>query len=173
MHLLLQGHDKWLLKHVFILKSSPSYVSADVLHVLNSKLKTVRFPHDFNRRPSNIELMSKWKSSEIKIFCFYVAIPLFVNHIPSIYFCSFAIYVFATRLLYEPATVANVNLAKEMLDNYHANLEKIYGDYAYDFTVHGLTHLASQVLKHGPLKTHSNFVFEVSLCFFWEIMLSF
>ena len=40
-------------------------------------------------------------------------------------------------------------------------LGKYYGDYAYDFTVHAHLHLADQVEKHGPLKTHSQFVFEV------------
>jgi hypothetical protein len=163
MHLLLQGHDKWLLNQIFFKKDSPSYLTTLVVDVMNERLKTVQLPHTINRKPRKIDEVLKWKSSEIKIFCFYLAVPLFLDVMPSIYFCNFSIYIFATRMLYEPITELNVSLAKDLLDNYYLDLQKLYGEYAYDFTAHGLTHLADQVLKHGPLKTHSNFVFEAAL----------
>ena len=51
--------------------------------------------------------------------------------------------------------------AKGLIKNYIEYLGKYYGDYAYDFTVHAQIHLGDQVEQDGPLKTHSQFVFEI------------
>ena len=80
---------------------------------------------------------------------------------PSIYFCHFACYIFAIRMLYEPTNTKDMAIAKDLIKNCIEFLGKYYGDYAYDFTVHAHLHLADQVEQHGPLKTHSQFVFEV------------
>ena len=86
-----------------------------------------------------------------------------MNYMPSIYFCHMACYLFAVRILYEPIDKQNLIIADQIIKKYIFFLGKYYGDYAYDFTIHAHLHLVKQVLEHGPLKSHSQFVFEVSL----------
>jgi hypothetical protein len=66
-------------------------------------------------------------------------------------------------MLYEPIDKQNLVIIQEILQRYTEFLGKYYGDYAYDFTIHAHSHLVKQVEQHGPLKSHSQFVFEVLL----------
>jgi hypothetical protein len=159
MHLVLQGHCKWMLQKFFVTKSSPAFIKDVVL--LQKALLQIKVPHFFNRKPRSLAEINKWKSSEIKLFCFYLAIPLLMSYLPSIYFCHFACYVMAVRMLYEPINRNNLATVKEIINNYVKYLGVYYGDYAYDFTIHAHLHLVKQVEEHGPLKSHSQFVFEV------------
>jgi hypothetical protein len=80
------------------------------------------------------------------------------------YFYFLAVYICAIRLLYEPITDReDVDTADELLINYHRNLEKKFGRTSYNYTIHAHLHLAQQVRLHGPLKSHSQFVFEGAL----------
>jgi len=99
MHLVLQGHCKWLLQKFFTIKSSPTFIKD--LELLQKKLLDIKVPHFFNRKPRTLEEINKWKSSEIKLFCFYFGIPLLMSYLSSIYFCHFACYIFIIRMLYE------------------------------------------------------------------------
>ncbi|CAF1035272.1 unnamed protein product, partial [Brachionus calyciflorus] len=63
--------------------------------------------------------------------------------------------VFAIRILYETIKdIKKIDNAHDIIEKYVASLD------AYDYTVHAHLHLADQVKKHGPLYSHSQFVFE-------------
>ena len=64
-------------------------------------------------------------------------------------------------MLYEPVNKRNLVNVKEIINLYFTSLGVYYGDYAYDFTIHAHLHLVKQLEDHGPLKSHSQFVFEV------------
>ncbi len=85
-----------------------------------------------------------------------------MNHMPSLYFCHYACFIFARRMLYEPIEKPYLEFAGEIIKNYVEFLGNYLGNHAYDFTVHAHLHPANQVEKHGPLKFNSQFVFEVS-----------
>ena len=159
MHLVLQGHCKWILHKFFVTKSSPSFIKDPT--VLQKALLKIKVPHFFNRKPRTLAEINNWKSSEIKLFCFYLAVPLLMSYIPSIYFCHFSSYIFAVRMLYEPVNKRNLVNVEEMINRYFTSLGVYYGDYAFDFTIHAHLHLVKQGKDHGPLKFHSQFVFEV------------
>lgn len=164
MHLVLQGHCKWLFVQFFKTKKSPAFIGTDFDNYANVQrhLELVKEPHFFNRKPRNLDHILKWKSVEIKIFAFYISIPLLMNNLSLIYFYHYCCYIFAIRLFYEPIESDNdTTLADEILKEYIKMLGQYYNDGAYDFTVHVHEHLASKVRLHGPLKSHSQFVFEV------------
>lgn len=167
MHLVLQGHCKWLLKQIFLKKKSPATIyndnnkDIDINSEFQSILSDILVPHTFTRKPKNVNNLSKWKSSEVKLFMFYFAIPLLINYLPSIYYCMIASYILAIRLLYEPIEKSELINVKRAIENYVESLGTYFGLYAYDFTIHGHLHLADQVESFGPLKGHSQFVFEV------------
>ncbi len=104
MHLVLQGHAKWLFNNIFFNKNifeNQNEVGEKMLYV-NKILSSVQMPHTINRKATNIENSSKWKSSEIKNFLFFESIPIFMNVFPSWYFYQYSAYVIAIRILYEP-----------------------------------------------------------------------
>jgi hypothetical protein len=125
----------------------------------------MKVPHSLNRKITMIDQKIKYKSSELKIFIFYWAVPLLMDILPNIYWNLLCIYVFAVRTLYEPIeSIVDVSRAKELMETYFNNLDEFFGEYAYDYTIHAHLHLADQVIKHGPLHSHSQFVFEV-ICY--------
>ncbi|CAF1130945.1 unnamed protein product, partial [Brachionus calyciflorus] len=47
-----------------------------------------------------------------------------------------------------------------IIEKYLNSLEDSFGTYSYDYTIHAHLHLPDQVRQHGPLYSHSQFVFE-------------
>ena len=87
-----------------------------------------------------------WKSTELKKFLFYLAIPLLFNKLPRVNFYMLASYIFAVRILYEPIdNLDQIDLAEEILKKYHEALDDQYGDFAYNYTIHAHLHSAQQV----------------------------
>ena len=68
-------------------------------------------------------------------------------------------------MLYEPIDKQKLSFIDSIINKYVTFLAQYNGDYAYDFTVHAHLHLVKQVEQHGPLKSHSQFVFEVCIFF--------
>jgi hypothetical protein len=93
---------KGTVNEMFRNKKSPTFISNESYATLDEAIKSIKIPHFFNRKPRTVNEFSKWKSSEVKLFSFYLSIPLLMNHIPSLYFCHYACYIFAIRSLYEP-----------------------------------------------------------------------
>ena len=163
MHLVLQGHCKWLLKQYFEeSKKSKFYIGKKVIQI-NKILSKTKLPHNFNRKIHNITDTKQWKSTQYKTFLFYLMIPTFMHILPDKYFYHLSSYIIAIRLLYEPIRkLEDIELADSLLKTYFTELKNHFGDYDYDYTIHAHLHLAEQVRKHGPLHSHSQFVFEVS-----------
>ncbi|CAF1047635.1 unnamed protein product, partial [Brachionus calyciflorus] len=161
MHLILQGHSKWLIKQFFFSDRSNDYFIGHKITEINGLLKKQKVPHNISRSIKLIDDKLKLKSNELKYFLFYQSIPIFLNILPSFYFNIYASYVFAVRILYEPIKSSEtIDYANDILENYLNSLEDAFGMFAYDYTAHAHLHLADQVKNHGPLYCHSQFVFE-------------
>ena len=102
-----------MLQKFFVTKSSPAFIKDVVL--LQKALLKIKVPHFFNRKPRSLAEINKWKSSEIKLLWFYLAIPSLISYLPSIYFCHFACYVMAVRMLYEPINENNLATVKGII----------------------------------------------------------
>ena len=131
---------------------------------LNSILETIKVPHNINRKFPLFEKTTKWKSSELKLFILYLAVPLLLDVLPNSYWFLLCIYVYGVRTMYEPFNnKREIEVAKNMIQTYYELLDEFFGQYAYTYTIHAHTHLADQVIQHGSLQANSQFVFEV--CF--------
>lgn len=84
---------------------------------MNSLLAAVRTPHFIHRQIKKFDDDSlKFKSSEFRVFLFYVAVPVFFKILDNSYFYLLLAYVGAIRLLYEPIqSEADIDLAEELL----------------------------------------------------------
>ena len=77
-------------------------------------------------------------------------------------------------MLYEPiSSIKEVSIAEFLIHDYIKNLEETFDVGAYDYTVHAHIHLPQQVINHGPLQCHSQFVFEVFIKNFYYHFASF
>ena len=164
MHLVFQGHVKWILNELMNNKNLDDLYLGNNIEKINSLLSKIRYPHTFNRKSKFIENFQKWKSSEIKNFLFYTALPLLVNILPDWYFYRLISYIISIRILYEPVKNLNdLNIAEEILKNYVKDIEDSFSINALTYTLHAHLHLVDQVKAHGPLAFHSQFFFEGGL----------
>jgi hypothetical protein len=162
MHLVLQGHSKWLLNNYFFKKQFECYIG-DKKDEVNEFLTLHKVPHTMSRKFNIIHKNLMYKSSEIKLFIFHLCIPLFIDILPIDYWCLLFIYVYSVRSLYEPVHKAELKEIEKMINFYYESLNEYFNESVYDYTVHAHIHLVDQVKKHGPLGCHSQFVFEGAL----------
>ena len=137
----------------------------DILNPLIRKMKVTLF---MNRKFPELDGNEKLKSSELKIFILYWALPLLLDILPIDSWYLLCQYVFSVRILYEPIqSQSQITVANDLINSYVRLSSKIYGGEVADYTVHAHLHLPNQVLAHGPLHCHSQFVFEVKICKFY------
>ncbi|CAF0956332.1 unnamed protein product [Brachionus calyciflorus] len=160
MHLVCQGHSKWILKQLF---DSPDteYDLTKSIEQIDVFLNQIKYPTSFPRKPRKIKKYSKWKSSQLKIFILFLAVPIFLEFLSVEYFYLLSAYALVIRTLYEPCNDEEIDTANILIKEYYEALKNFFGSYAYDFTIHAHTHLTEQVKEHGPLFETSQFVFEV------------
>ncbi|CAF0887295.1 unnamed protein product [Brachionus calyciflorus] len=144
MHLVLQGHVKWLLKELFENKQSEFYIGFKIDEI-NSFLANVKFPHSQNRRFNCIDVNRKIKSSELKVFILYLAVPILKRFLDPRLFMYLCLYIFSIRIFYEPIfDLKKLETAKEMIELYYQLIEEFYGESAYTYTIHAHLHLYDQ-----------------------------
>ena len=119
----------------------------------------MKVTHFMNRKFPALDGNEKLKSSELKIFIFYWALPLLLNILPIKIWYLLCQYVFSVRILYEPIQEqSQIQIADDLINSYVRLSSIIYGEEVADYTVHAHLHLPNQVLAHGPLHCHSQFV---------------
>ncbi|RNA18943.1 hypothetical protein BpHYR1_000607 [Brachionus plicatilis] len=163
MHLILQGHCRWLLKQYFENQNSDCFIG-DKLCQINKILSTIKFPSEFSRKFKQYNSKLQYKSSELKQFLFFDSVPVLMKFLPVPYWNLLILYVFSTRIFYESIDNRDMlEVAKKMIESYHDSIGKYYGTSEYNYTIHAHLHLYDQVIMHGPLQCHSAFFFEGSL----------
>jgi hypothetical protein len=162
MHLVLQGHTKWLINHYFIENQYDCYIGHEKI-TFNKLLNSHTVPHNISRKFPHVEKNLKFKSTELKLFLFHLAAPMLMNILPIEYWCLLFTYVYSIRSIYEPFEKSSLKVIEDMIKFYHSSLNNYFGNGAYDYSIHAHLHLTSQVLDHGPLYCHSQFVFEGAL----------
>ena len=160
MHLVLQGHAKWLLDHFFFSDCKSVFDIRCSQKSIDSLIDKMKVPHFITRKFPKIETKVKLKSSELKIFVLYWGLPLLMNQIKNPYFYILCHYFLSIRILYEPIKDTNdLLVADNLMKSYVKNIDSLFKKTSY--TLHAHLHLARQVYAHGPLHCHSQFVFEV------------
>ncbi|CAF1056928.1 unnamed protein product, partial [Brachionus calyciflorus] len=127
-------------------------------------LTDIKYPHYMNRKFNKILIDLKYKSSELKLFVFYLAVPILIDILPDDFWFMLCCYVFSIRTFYEPIkNIDDLNYAKILYEKYFSLLDCFFSKSAYLGTTHAHLHLFEQVYLHGPLQCHSSFCFEGSL----------
>lgn len=163
MHATLEGVMKMLLN--YWTKSTnhnkPYYVGRQIGEI-DKELMKQRPPSEFSRPPRSLEKhLSYWKASEFRNWMLYYSLPLLLGKLPSLYWHHYSLLVCAIHiLLKDRISLAEIDAAEKMLNDFYALVPELYGEAACTHNVHLLSHLCKYVRLWGPLWTHSLFGFE-------------
>ena len=139
-------------------------MTTEDLDNLNSKITSVKFPHDFKGKVTDVtsERLKKAKATEMQLYLLHVLLPLLKPILDEELFVHHALFVTALQILNQDVcSQLDINNAQSLLDVYHRMNGIIYGWNFSTYTNHAITHLPHQRKLHGcPLVQMSNFVFE-------------
>ena len=163
MHTVLLGVVKMLLNKWFDSSHhrKPFYLGRHA-NDIDAKLLKQHPPSEFTRRPRSIKSHLKyWKASELRNWFLYYSLPLLVDHLPSLYWHHYALFVSALHILLgDTIAQSSIDIAHQMLCDFCLLIPELYGETMCTHNLLLLTHLTKFVRLWGPLWTHSTFGFK-------------
>lgn len=163
MHCLFQGQTKKMLELWFDPKYKNENFSIYVfVDVVDYRLCSIKPPSHVQRRPRPIKThLSYWKSSNLKDWLLYYALPTLNGILPTEYYDHFKLLVFASYVLcQEKITSSVLSLAEAAINKFSSQFEYLYGLTHMSCNLHSLRHLPAGVRKTGPCKVTSCFPLE-------------
>ena len=162
LHLTGLGVGRKLVQTATI---NPEFKLSNVkIQRLDSHTKKIKeyCPRDFPRKPRSVKLSAR-KATEFSTFDAYTGPVLFLNILRPEQYHHFLAYSVAIRILSTPGLCTEVEsntFAHKFLVNFVQNSVILYGESFVSFNVHGLIHLAADIMRFGPLMDFSAFPFE-------------
>lgn len=162
MHVVLLGVTRKML-HKMTGKLNPMKLSTQQIHEISIRLINLReyVPCEFSRKPRGLGELDRMKATEFRQFLLYTGIIALRKIVRDDVYEHFLHLSMAIRLLATPNLEYEQNrYAKQLLEKYITDFEKLFGIQAMSYNVHGLQHLADDVLKWGAVDEYSAFIFE-------------
>lgn len=162
MHAVLLGVIRQLTELLLNNSDQPYYIgSPNTMRVLENRIKDIKPPHLITRQPRPLAEFKYWKASEWRAWLLFYSLPVLNGVLQPRYVKHLGLLVSAVFLLQnENITFQDINKADNMLFEFVARFQMLYGEVSMTFNVHLLTHFAKSVKLWGPLWAHSAFVFE-------------
>lgn len=163
MHLLDLGVTLAMLKNI---KAGHCYGAAptrQALAELSQRLiETAAFiPKEFARRPRTLQELPRWKATELRQFALYTGMVVLKNVVNQEIYDHFLHYVCAYRMLAAPGTCReNAPIADMLLQRFVEIYPHIYGADRVSYNVHGLLHLAAEVVRFGTIDSFEAYRYE-------------
>lgn len=118
-------------------------------------------PSEFPRKCRPLNLTDRWKTTEFRQFLLYTGPVTLKIKLLAEKFEDFLDLFVGIYCISSPHYYSNrCQYVHSILCRFVKNYGRIYGKDTLVYNVHGLTHLADDVAKLGPLDTYSAFVFE-------------
>jgi hypothetical protein len=134
-----------------------------VISQISAKLLDLRshLPREFLRKGRSLKEVDRWKATEFRLFLLYTGPVILNGCIPSLLYDNFLLLFVGIFCLSSPFFCTAYNqYANELLGVFVQQFGRLYGEDQFVYNIHGLTHLAGDVLQFGTLDTYSSFVFE-------------
>lgn len=126
---------------------------------------------EFARKPRALKEMDRWKATEFRSFLLYTGPLVMKNILSEKFYDHFLCLHVAVRILVSPSFCRKLNsYAKSLLKHFVSVYEILYGRELISYNVHGLLHLADDVLLYGHLDIYSTFDFENHLGYMKKLM---
>ena len=161
MHKICQGDMKQLLSLWLQKGNKNRYVILNMLKEIDSRVKLVKLPSEFERRPRSLEYRSHFKASEIRSFLLFYG-PIGLNGIlPQPWYDHFLCLSEAVHILLgDSITDSDRRYARSLLNYFSQYFEELYGQQNCTANFHRHLHLFDTVENLGPLWSVSCFHFE-------------
>ncbi len=162
MHAVLLGVIRQLTELLLSNSDQHYYIgSPSTMRVIENRIKDIKPPHLITRLPRPLADLKYWKASEWRAWLLFYRLPVLSGVLQPRQLKHLGLLVSAVfRLLKENITFEDINKADEMLFEFVARFQMLYGETSMTFNLHLLTHLAKSVKLWGPLWAHSAIVFE-------------
>lgn len=173
MHLVCLGVVRKLLK--FWLSgtlrktdTSASRLPSHSVTMLSNRLVNLASftPQEFARRPRSVSDIDRWKATEFRQFLLYSGPVILSGILTENVYNHFMLLFTGITLLASPVFCLdheNVDYAHSLLCMFVQLAGSLYSSDFLVYNVHGLTHLAEDVKRHGCLDNFSAFPFENEL----------
>ncbi|XP_044585098.1 uncharacterized protein LOC123265424 isoform X1 [Cotesia glomerata] len=157
MHCSDGGVIKKILSLLFDATYSDNVFSLrGVINQIDNRLIGIRPPKFIHRLPRTITDLKHWKASELKVFCFYYAIPLFEGIMQLDYFQNFVKLIIGLYILScDIVTDEMIAVARDFLNSFVREFQQLYGLRYCSINIHLLVHLPDSVKNLGPLWAHT------------------
>lgn len=164
MHAVLLGTMKYLLrlwKNTYGKLYSLSKAQIKQLSILIISISS-QLPNEFNRKVRGLELLKRYKATELRQLLLYVLPVALKGILDTIYYEHFMKFSIAIRILCSSEFCIQQNdIAYLLLRNFVEDFPRLYGQHATSFNVHSLLHLPMDVKTIGDtLDAFSAFKYE-------------
>jgi hypothetical protein len=158
MHLSCIGHMATLINRWL------SILNKEAVTNISSHLFSQRFPHNMSVKFNYpLNLCNDWKAKHFRIFLLSIGVPLVLKHLPQVVASHFTLYSMFIKLLHNPYSIEEIELADKIIHYYCKTAVHVYGESIELFSLHAHLHLPQQVLNHGGLSFTSAFCFESAI----------
>lgn len=117
-------------------------------------------PDEFNRKCRTLDLVKRWKATELRTFLLYIGPLVLLNNISTKQYEQFLALNVAMTIFLSPELSEKASFAHTLLQYFVKSFSNTYGNYLISHNVHGLLHLYDDYLKFGPLNNVNCFSFE-------------
>lgn len=165
MHCVCEGVVKQFADIFFGTPRGGALASADIRSEVDKDLALLEVPHEFQRKPRSLSEIKQWKAQEWRSFLLYSSPLVLAGRIAdeaAAHFLCLSVGIYFLTL--ECCNRDKVLISEALLKNWHYFIGAVVGDRGYTYNAHGVLHLPEQVRRHGPLWTHSAFVYESINC---------
>ncbi|XP_011859941.1 PREDICTED: uncharacterized protein LOC105557338 [Vollenhovia emeryi] len=132
-----------------------------VIDEINNRLMAIKPPKFVHRMPRSIVDLIHWKTSELKMFCFYYSIPIFEGIMRLDYFEHFLRLIMALSILSSDSiTECMIEIARDLLHRFVREFQILYGIEHCSINLHQLLHLPDCVQMLGPLWAYTCYEYE-------------
>ena len=171
MHLVCLGVCRrlinfWLRGPIHKGDSVASRLSAGTIRQLCLKIAKLcnSIPTEFARKPRSVYEVDRWKATEFRLFLLYTGPVLLCGVLSEVVYNHFLLLSVGITLLVSPKFCGPyADYAHSLLCLFVQQARHLYGEEFVVYNVHGLTHLAADVKRHGSLDCFSAFPYENKL----------
>ena len=141
--------------------------SSEDIDLFNERMHKVKTwcTSEFQRRGRNIQLLGRWKATELRLFLLYAGPSVLKGIVSEEAYNHFLLLHFAMTILVSPSLNSEQSsFARNLLVRFVNTFETLYGEENLIFNVHSLIHLADDCdFFEAPLDTFACFTFENAL----------
>ncbi|KAJ8018126.1 hypothetical protein HOLleu_44057 [Holothuria leucospilota] len=162
MHLVCLGVMRRLL---FLWRKGPlkARLPSRMISLVSESLVSHRqcIPCEFARKTRSLHEVDRWKASELRTFLLYTGPVVLQGILSEVLYKNFLLLSVGVHILLSPFLCMDYSdYANQLLILFVKHFAELYGKDQLVYNVHGLTHLAADAKRYGPLDNVSAFPFE-------------